>query len=123
MAMARSGLYRLRKAGETISCPVPAMYLPSRNGLMSTTYSISQSGVCRLRAVRNATPFDPEPHTTAFLPLVLVSSSLLLHDAILTAWCSVKYWMSLFIAVGSGLAIDEGGVRDGLAVIIRYWSS
>src|ERR1700719_877347 len=123
MAMARSGLYRLRKAGETISCPVPAMYLPSRNGLMSTTYSISQSGVCRLSAVRNATPFDPEPHTTAFLPLFLVSSSLLLHDAILAAWCSVKNLISLFNRVGSGLATEDAGVRNGLAVIIRYWSS
>src|ERR1700692_66408 len=119
MAMARSGLYRLRKAGETISCPVPAMYLPSRNGLTSTTYSISQSGVCRLSAVRKATPLDPEPHTTAFLPLLFVSSSLLLQDAILAAWCSVKYRMSSFMLVGSGLATEDAGVRDGFGVIIR----
>src|ERR1700759_2829728 len=123
MAMAKSGLYRWRKDGETISCPVPAMYLPSRNGLMSTTYSISQSGVCRLSAVRKATPLDPEPHTTAFLPLFFVSSSLLRQEAILAAWCSVKYWISLFIAAGSGLATAETEVRDGFAVIIRYWSS
>src|SRR5271163_2849849 len=120
MAMARSGLYRLRNAGETISCPVPAMYLPSRKGLISTTYSISQSGVCRLSAVRNATPFDPEPHTTARLPLLFVSSSLLRHDAILTAWFSVKNWISLFICVGLGFSTLDAGVRDGLAVIIRY---
>src|SRR5260370_34124733 len=112
MAMARSGLYRWRKAGETISCPVPAMYLPSRNGLMSTTYSISQSGVCRLSAVRNATPFDPEHHTTAFLPLFLVSSSLLLHDAIRAAWCSVKNLISVFSRAGSTLSIHDDAVRD-----------
>src|ERR1700677_2882992 len=120
MAMARSGLYRFRKAGATISCPVPASYLPSRKGLISTTYSISQSGVCRLSAVRNATPFDPEPQTTAFLPLLLVSSSLLRHDAILAAWFSVKKWISLFIVVGSGFSTLDAGLRDGLAVIIKY---
>src|SRR5271165_5211775 len=117
MAMARSGLYRLRKAGETISCPVPAMYLPSRKGLMSTTYSISQSGVCRLSAVRHATPLDPEPHTPARLPLFFVSSSLLFHEAILAFWFSVKNWISLSSSVGSGFSTEETGVRDGLVEI------
>src|SRR5271170_6862068 len=120
MAMARSGLYRLRKAGETISCPVPAMYLPSRKGLMSTTYSISQSGVCRLSAVRNATPFDPEPHTTARLPLFFVCSSLLFQEAILAFWCWVKNWISWLSWVGSGFSTEDAGVRDGLVEIIRY---